>query len=138
MEKSAQDILAEDPGNPFFADYAEQCRGASRFAEAVSVCLKGLSANPSCHTGRLVLARVLFENDCVPYAVEELEKLRIALPDNKFIPRLLDKIAPAETHAAVPAAAAGAAETVAETEFSFEDIELLEEDSPAKDEVEEH
>jgi hypothetical protein len=55
------EMLKADPGNPLFASFAESLRQEGRHQEAMAVCFTGLSANPSCHGGRLVLARCFYE-----------------------------------------------------------------------------
>ena len=86
--------------------------------EAIEVCLKGLSANPSCHRGRLVLARLYFECGYIPFAAREVNILRETLPELASLDRLYKKFYPDS---------AGDSEgetTVAETDFEISELEL--------------
>ena len=128
MEKSEQqyrDELKSDPGNPGFVDFAALLVKQERFLEAVDVCLAGLSSNPACHAGRLMLARVLYRMKYFPFAVRELVTLCADFPESEALRRLLEKLS-AGTVVAQPAP--GAESTVAEAEFDFEGIEALEEE----------
>lgn len=134
--------LIIDPGNQQFAAYADHLRTKGKALEAIEVCLAGLSANPCCHQGRLVFARVLCEQSYLPFAINELEILYKALPDNKPIKKLLDKLSPTSTKALEPKAREhdphdqptiasnqspiSTTQTIAEAEFSFDDMDLLE------------
>lgn len=120
-----KEILAENPGNPLFAEYAERLRVAGDHSEAMNVCLAGLSANPACHRGRLVLARAFYDRSYLPFAVRELEYLVRELPDNESLRKLLNKLSPQGTAAPSQTGPAVAAQTVAEAEFDFSDIELI-------------
>ena len=113
------EILKNDPGNPVFADYAEELRLGGRFSEAIEVCLKGLSANPSCHRGRLILARVFFERGFVPFAAREVNILRETLPELKSVQRLYEKFYPdvAEDE--------GGEATIAESDFEISELEMV-------------
>jgi hypothetical protein len=91
-----------------------------------------LTKNPNCHRGRLVLARLYYDAGYIPFAVTELEKLCRYLPESQALRRLLLKLSPeakieelkpAEGAANTPTTSA----TVAETDFSFEDLDLIEE-----------
>jgi hypothetical protein len=137
--------LVEDPGNPVFAEYAEHLRLAGQKMAGMEVCLNGLSLNPDCHKGRLVLARIFYDGNYLPFAVRELQALCVALPENKSVRRLLEKLAPdtkfpsAATSKVEPegsgssgAEAKPASETIAETDFSFDDFEMIEEDEKGK------
>ena len=139
-----EEILSDDPGNPIFAEFAESLRQQGTRLAALSVCLAGLSANPTCHRGRLVLARVFFDLGYHAFAVRELEELSIALPKVESITKLLNKFDPGRDgrrlgdkapypqsddvgRAGCPQPAA-TEETVAETEFDLAEIELATED----------
>ncbi len=133
MAKSTNELwesIAEDPGNPAFADLAEQLRGEGKLSETIEVCLAGLSSNPSCFKGRLVLARAFLQKGFVPFAQREIEQLCVALPDNTALQKLADKLD------VRPAASTGGTSSsvktsnldslVAEAELNFDDIELIE------------
>ena len=129
------EILINDPGNPEFADYAEGLRRSGNFSEAMNICLRGLSANPACHKGRLILARVYFDQKLMPFALKELEQLQGELPENKLVSKLLDSIAPGnrtpKAHAG-PDRTSTETETIAEADFAFDDLDLIEEDQRSK------
>lgn len=128
-------ILEEDSGDPVFAEYAEHLRREGRPLEALNVCLKGLSGNPSCHKGRLALARVFYEQEYFPFARRELEQLAQELPENQSLKRLLEKFsieaAAAESKKGFKGSQGGMSEddsVVAEADFDFECLDLLDED----------
>lgn len=87
-------LLEEDPGNEVFSEYAEILRCQGRHYEALDVCLAGLSVNPSCHPGRLLLARIFYERGFTAFSARELKELVLALPEQKSLKRLLEEIAP--------------------------------------------
>ena len=91
------------------------------------VCFNGLAQNPAHHKGRLVLARIHYELGQIPFAIREITELCRALPDSKSLKRLRDKLAPETAPAASPAAGT-AEETVAEADFDFEELEMIEDD----------
>ncbi|MBX7138240.1 MAG: hypothetical protein K1X83_09670 [Oligoflexia bacterium] len=132
VEESIGAVLERDPGNPLFARQAEELRKAGALNEALLSCLKGLSHNPACHEGRLVLARVLFQLDFIPFAVREVQELRKAFPQSRSVEKLLMAIAPdiaVQPGAEKEAEQAPAGEsdgTLAEADFDIEDLELIE------------
>lgn len=150
--------LAQDPGNPVFAEYADQLRKEGQYSEALEVCYRGLSANPSVHRGRLVLARVYYEKLYWPFAIREVQQLQKELPHSETLKRLLTALAPEEGTLIVTEKPNSADElvshstrerggrddyhdsfeeaaviednelTVAEAEFEIDDFDLLEDD----------
>ena len=120
-----QEILTKDPGNAVFIQHAESLRQEGKYDLAITICLKGLSANPNAHRGRLVLAHALYQMNCLPFAISQLQLLAEALPEDKVIRRLLEKL----SHGTIVSGEGNAAssETRAEAEFDFEEIDLLEE-----------
>lgn len=124
-----QTFLNQDPGNPYFAEVAEDLRKQGQAPQAFRVCFSGLSANPHCHLGRLVLARLFYEQGSLPFALRELKTLAEELPDNKYIAKLLGKLTPGEI--SQPTEQPGES-TIAEAEFDFDDIDLLEEEEGSK------
>ncbi len=139
--------LGKDPGDPSFADYAEHLRLDDKLTEALQVCLQGLNSNPSCHKGRLVLARIYYQQRFIGFALRELYQIADALPERRSIVRLIERLggtyrsqfpdlkgAPgSDTISSSPAATVGTAkETVAEVEFdlgALEDIDSKEDKS---------
>jgi lipopolysaccharide biosynthesis regulator YciM len=120
--------LEEDPGDPLFAQFADKLREEQRYHEAMDICFQGLSSNPSCHRGRLVLARVFYERMFWPFAVRELRILMQAVPDNAHIAKIIERLAPGEDTSDVSVVEKRVGDTVAETEFDMSDIELMEEE----------
>ncbi|MBX7143741.1 MAG: hypothetical protein K1X79_04770 [Oligoflexia bacterium] len=133
-EKDLQTLVQNDAGHPAFVELAEGLYGRGLLKEALEVCLKGLSRNPSAHIGRLLLARIYFELECYPFAIREIELLCRALPKVQTLRRILERLAPARA-ARLPAAevlASNASATVAETDFSIEELDLLAEEDKTK------
>lgn len=127
-QDSVRRMLAVDPGNSVFEEFAEFLRSTKAYSEALSVCLAGLSANPAAHRGRLILARVFYEQGFMPFAARELAVLHHELPQNRAIKKLLSELAPeyvAEMQASGFQAKSGAETTVAETELDFDILATL-------------
>lgn len=131
-EEDLRRIISEDPGNSAFAELADALRRSGRQAEAMDIALNGLSKNPGCHQGRLVLARLFFDRRQYPFAVRELEALQEALPESKTVARLLEKLSPGAKQKLQSAKAAPVAETVAESEFEFDTLDLIDSDEEKK------
>lgn len=125
------EILKNDPGNPVFVKEAERLIKLGRFQDAQDVCFAGISANPSAHRGRLLLSRIFYERGYLPFAVRELEELSSVVKDNRFLKRILEKLAP-QLQAATAGNAGGGERVVAETDFDIGDIELLDEEEENK------
>ena len=130
LEKS-RERLAADPGRPEFAELAEQFRQQGQLREGLDICLRGLSANPSLHKGRLVLARIFYQLGFLPFALREVEELCRALPNSKSLKRLREKLSPEPNR---EAADQSAEETVAETDMDFEELDLIGEDEEEEQE----
>ena len=124
-EEEVLGILSQDPGNSLFADYAEALRKEGQNNSAIIVCLRGLSVNPSCHKGRLLLARIFYDSGFRPFAIEQIRILQQKLPDNPAIKKLLEKFS---LGAEVTSPGSTTEATVAEAEFDFNEIDLIEED----------
>jgi predicted Zn-dependent protease len=123
MDEQTQALLAHDPGAPQFVVAAEALRLEGGHAEALVVLLKGLSCSPNNQQGRLLLARVLYECDCVPYAIRELEQLCAALPNNPSLHKLYRALSGNDYQAAARASSQSA--VMAESEIDFDAIEEL-------------
>ena len=138
MNKDNVDIVAKleaDPGDPIFAAHANSLREEGALDKALFVCLAGLSSNPACHQGRLVLARIFYEQGFHPFALREVERLHHDLPKNEAVRRLLEAISPDQVAPEGAAEDRGKAEesadeaTVAEAEFDFDVLEeMMDED----------
>lgn len=128
-DEQFRELLGQDPGDPAFAEFADILRRDGRHGEGFEVCFAGLTANPGCHRGRLVLARLFYERLYWPFAVRELKQLAEALPDNKQVRRLLERMAPETASARRGEESDVSADTtVAEAEFDVADVELMGED----------
>lgn len=159
MNSSGQyhELLESDPGNPVFAQYADELRKDGKSKEALEVCLAGLTHNPGCHRGRLVLARVFYEAGYLPFTIREVEQLHREVPNSAAVRKLLEKLSPGSVRAPssdsikkAPSSStstaiegesdikqaelAGATEgpsgaaiddTVAEADFDFDDLDLI-------------
>jgi predicted Zn-dependent protease len=91
-----EQIVSADPGNSLFANLAELLREDGMLDTAFNVCFAGLSQNPGCHKGRLILARLYYERGFVPFAVRELEEIYRSLESSQsstqFIAKLLKRL----------------------------------------------
>ncbi len=136
VEGSFPAELEEDPGNPVFVEFAQQLRSDGRLEDAAIVCLRGVSANPDEYRGRLLLANIFYQLECIPFALRELHLLQAHFPESTSLAKLLQKLDPSSGAAAeamsskeVKDSKMGSEErTVAETEFDFDDLEALTED----------
>jgi len=127
-DQETLDLLAKDPGNTIFAEYADSLRESGDYDAAVLVCLRGLSVNYNFQRGRLVLSRVFYEMNCIPFAIEQVKILVSSLPENKVLRRLLKKLTGGQGNVDVDSKPASADDTVAEADFDFDEIDLLEEE----------
>ncbi len=136
--------LQEDPGDISFLGVAGDYREKGELLKAVVICLRGLSANPSYHQGRLLLARLYFELECLPFALKELELLHQDMPHIDSIGRLLERLSPGASNVADEPSSdstyeqeapkdtpersrpAQQEETLAETDFDFDELDDLE------------
>lgn len=120
-------LLDDDPGNPVFAEYAELLINEGRREEALLLCLKGLSHNPTYQLGRLMLARAYYESSMFPFALRELEGLRAEMPQISALKKLVEALCGSMKDYPSNTAAQTDGE-VAETEFELEALELIEQD----------
>ncbi len=123
MESHLRDRISQDPGDPAYAELAHELRGQGRLQEALEVALGGVSANPACHLGRLTLAHIFFDRGWTVLAVREVRHLCQELPEINTLKKLLTALSPG----AVVVPSQGAEATVAETDFDFEEIDLIDE-----------
>lgn len=125
-----ENVLERDPGNSAFAEFADLLRARYDYNRALRVCFAGLSANPGCLQGRLVLARIFYEQSFTPFAIRELLQINQESPENQAVQTLLAKLAPGTELSKPSAAMVEMAESaLAEAEFSLDDIELIEEEA---------
>lgn len=120
-------LVGSDPGHAWFPDLADRYRQRGDYQGAFDLCFNGLTLDPGNHRGRLVLARLFYERLQFPFAVRELKELRRQLPENKYLIKLLDCLAPGEVSVVADNAAA-AESIVSAVDFDFGEIELLEEE----------
>lgn len=122
--------LKDEPGAPGFIDLCEQLIGQGKLLEALYVALRGVSHSDDSAEGKLLLAKIFFKIDCIPYAVREVEELHQQLPQIDSLSRLLEKIAPERvtTPGQQQQLSPDREETLAEGEFDFSEIELMDED----------
>ena len=123
MDEQLQLLLERDPGAPQFVAVAEELRLEGVHSEALVVLLKGLSCSPNNYQGRLLLARVLYECDCVPYAVREVAQLCAELPSNMSLSKLYRALSGRDYVAS--SNASSSAMVMAESEIDFDAIEEL-------------
>jgi len=110
-----------DPGNPVFVEVAKRLIEEGSLQEALGVCLRGVSQNPSLPVGRLALARVFYEMDLVFLAAREVELLSHELPHLKSLASLLDKLGYKHNSGGSLSMSEGD-ETVAEMELDFDEL----------------
>lgn len=121
LEEEYISRLQDDPGDECFADYAEYLRLQDRSQEAILVSIAGLSANPSFHKGRLMLARLFFECGYLLFAIREIRELRAALPANMGVKRLLE-VLERDRKPDEEEKAPGEEQMVAQTDFDIDDL----------------
>ena len=129
-EKDLRAMLASDPGNKAFVELVDILRSEGRYLEAIEVCLAGLSSSPDTHKGRLLLARLFYDRGFTPFALREISYVASAIPENDALKKLVQKLSPGYMEAATVATAPES--TVAEAEFDFTDLDLIEEDDDKK------
>jgi predicted Zn-dependent protease len=93
-EDETKELLEREPGNPVFAELAAYLISQELLGEAILTCMRGLSVNPDCHKGRLILAHALFRSGFTPFAAKELQLLCKAFPDHKYLKNLLSRLDP--------------------------------------------
>lgn len=125
--------LSGDFSDPQLVSYAESRVAAGEPLEALWLCLRALSETPGNSAARLLLAKILYQLECFPFAADQVEILAQKLPENVALQRLLQKFRPEGSYRSQPATQSveeSAAEeaTVAESEFDFGEITLLDED----------
>ncbi|HMO01576.1 MAG TPA: hypothetical protein PKD37_05465 [Oligoflexia bacterium] len=135
-------ILATDPGNPLFTEYARILVSKGRLQDALMVCLRGLSADSANHMGRLILAKIYFELKFYPFALAELRKLKSSFPESKDVKKLCTLLSgEAMENLSGDLASdkeATASDIVAEAEFDFEQIDLIDKTASKKENNEEN
>jgi tetratricopeptide (TPR) repeat protein len=80
------------PGSLVFAQLADLYRKAGRIRDAVAVCRDGLTRVPQYATARLILAKALLADGALDEAVEELETVLAASPNDLPTRRLAAEV----------------------------------------------
>lgn len=118
--------VQQNPADPVFADLIALLIARDAFGEAILVGLKGVSANPDCHKGRLLLAHALFRAGCVPFAAREIEELVREFPDKIHLRNLLSRLRPDSASGELQAGEGnGAEKEVADIEFDPDALDDL-------------
>lgn len=118
--------VSGDPGDPAFADLADAYRRRGDYQGAFDLCLNGLTANPDCIRGRVVLARLFYERLHFSFAARELREVYQALPGNPYARKLLEALS-AEDRFSPGHEDEG--RVLAEVEFSLHSLDLSQKDS---------
>ena len=84
--------LAADPKSRAFVPLSEAYRKLGRYDESITVAREGVTHHPHYVSGKMALARALFENGDVKEAQELLESIAHLSPDNLLANRLLATI----------------------------------------------
>lgn len=79
----------DDPTSRVFAPLSEAYRKAGLVDEAISIAREGLLVHPNYVSGRVALARALFEKKLYEEVVSELRQIVQDVPDNLVAQRLL-------------------------------------------------
>lgn len=79
----------EDPASRVFAPLAEAYRKAGLVDEAIEIAREGLKLHPRFMSGRVALARALFDKRAYQEVVDELSPIVQDIPDNLVAQRLL-------------------------------------------------
>lgn len=85
-------ILDKDPRSRVFAPLAEAYRKAGLLDDAIDTAREGLSHHPSYLSGRVALARALFERNEPGEARSEISQVVQSAPDNLMAHKLLGQI----------------------------------------------
>lgn len=123
-------LVLANPGDPAFAELADIYRRSGDYGGALDLCFNGLSVNPACQIGRVVLARVFYERLQFAFAIRELRELALLNPNNIFVSKLLSILAPFGEDRNV--SSDSLARPMAQAEFNFQElaaIDLFEKDS---------
>lgn len=129
MTSDFERILKDDPGNPAFVDFAKELKNTGNLDQAQEVCLRGLSANPGAHLGRLLLAHLFYEKGYFPFAAQQIQILTRECHGVKSLARLLAVLSPDLKSGEVEPSSSDIGETLAETEFDLSLIDEIEENN---------
>lgn len=123
--------VSGDPGDPVFAELADLYRRRGDYQGAFDLCFNGLTANPDCVRGRIVLARLFYERLHFSFAARELREVCQALPGNVFARKLLQAISPGDAFSPpsptiIPPPTMG--DVLAEMELDLDSLDLSRKD----------
>lgn len=136
MGADLREEFESDPGSPACIALARELIARSDLADAQQILIKGLSVNPSLDLARLLLAKVYFLQGFIPFAAKEIAELRVKNPKLEVLKRLHQKLTPhsgsvpnavSSVQPEAPLVEAGNFEQkiVAETDFEFSEIDLI-------------
>lgn len=133
VEPDLEARVSIDPGDPAFAELADAYRRRGDYQGALDLCFNGLTANPGCLRGRVVLARLFYERLHFPLAVRELLEVLRTVPGNPYARKLLQALAPTEYlstagQGRISSDHSAASEVIAEAEFDLSSLDLFKED----------
>lgn len=77
-----QQMLSSDPNSKIFAPLADAYRKMGMLKEALATCKEGVRKHPNFPGGRIALARIYIDSDLMESAIHELEKVKVADPEN--------------------------------------------------------
>lgn len=84
-----REILAREPSSVVFAPLSEAYRKRGMLTQAIEVCIRGLAHHPNFLSGRVALARALYDAGDVVKARQEAETVIQSAPENLAALRLL-------------------------------------------------
>lgn len=128
MDSSLREKVEADPTLSEFVEVAEELWSSGERGDALTICLRGVSCNKSAYRGRLLLARMLFELDCISLCVRELKELHQDLPESLLLSRLLEKFGVAADKKAAKVSSSKSEQTVAEADFDLDELAMLEDE----------
>lgn len=85
-------ILAREPSSVVFAPLSEAYRKRGMLSQAIQVCIRGLAHHPNFLSGRVALARALYDAGDIVKARQEAEAVIQSAPENLAALRLLASI----------------------------------------------
>lgn len=87
-----REILAREPSSVVFAPLSEAYRKRGMLSQAIEVCIQGLLHHPNLLSGRVALARALYDAGEIHKARQEAEAVVKSAPENLAALRLLASI----------------------------------------------
>lgn len=87
-----REILAREPASVVFAPLSDAYRKRGMLSQAIEVCIQGLLHHPNLLSGRVALARALYDAGEIHKARQEAETVVKSAPENLAALRLLASI----------------------------------------------